>query len=580
MRFNDRLLAQTVRASGGCGAGLLLAAVVETLTRLALPAVLAVAVDATVAGRAAWPEVLLVCVLLAVSTVNEAARETLETSAEVRGTRALRRRLLHHLWDLGVTARARFDTGDVLSRVLESTAGAATVTPALASAVTSALSSVGGLVALFLIDVTLGLLFLAGAPLTWWLLRWFVQRVGRVTGEYQRVQSDIASRFVGALSGVRTIRASAMADREVARILEPLPRLAAAGKGLWAAQRSAAWRMGLIMPSMHIGVLALAGHGVLEGRITHGEMLAAVGYLSLAMGLLKQTASVARLAGARASAERVGTVLCVEAAAGGRRALPPGPGRLVLRGVRLSRDGRIVLRGIDLIVPPGAQVAIAGSPGSGKSALAEVAGGLLSADAGSVLLDGVPLDELRPQELRGAIAYAFDRPVLLGETLGDALTYTDRPPTTRQLKAGLRAAGAEEFTARLPAGLDTPIQQLRLSGGELQRLGLVRAACRDARLVVFDDALSNLDTATEAQISAALERTMADTTRLVVARRAATAARADLVAWLEHGTLRALAPHTALLQDPAYRAVFQCADENRRPHLSGELTGAPAGERA
>ncbi|MFF8446663.1 ABC transporter transmembrane domain-containing protein [Streptomyces leeuwenhoekii] len=561
MRYTDRLLAQTVRAAGGHSAGLLAVAALDPLARLVLPAALAAAVDAVVTGRTAWRQVLSACAVLAVSTACEAARETLQTTAEARGARALRRRLLHRVWDLGVTAQARFDTGDVLSRVLESTAGAAAVTPALVSTMSLLGTSVGGLVALFLIDVRLGLLFLAGVPLTWWLLRWFVPLAGRVTLEYQEAQSDLSSRFVGALTGLRTIRASGTADRETARILTPLSRLTAAGRGFWAAQRGAAWRIGLIMPVMQLGVLALAGHSLLHGRISHGEMLAAAGYLALATGLLKQTAVFARLARARAGADRVGAVLRAGTAAGGRRPLTPGPGRLELRGVALCAKGRPILRGIDFTVPAGTEVALVGPPDSGASALARVAGGLVPVDQGTVLLDDVPLHEVRPGELRDAIAYAFERPLLVGETLRDALTYTDRPPAAGRLAASLRAVHAEEFTARLPRGLETPVRRLRLSGGEFQRLGLARAACRDARLVILDDALSSVDTVTEARVGTALGRLLADRTRLVVTHRAATAARADLVAWLEAGTLRALAPHAVLLRDPAYRAIFRCGEE-------------------
>jgi ATP-binding cassette subfamily B protein len=441
--------------------------------------------------------------------------------------------------------------------------------------VSALLSSVGGVVALFLLDVSLGLYFLVCAPLAWLLLRGFVKQTGAMTGEYQKAQGVLSSLFLGALGGLRTIRASGTADREVARILSAVRPLAVTGTAQWAAQREAAWRMGLLVPVLQIGVLALAGYGVLQGRVTHGEMLAATGYLTLSMGLLKQLAILLRLVRARASAERVDAVLSVPPAPHGRRTLPPGPGRLELRRVRVAERGRPVLSGVDLVVPPGMHVAIVGLPGSGKSALAEVAGGLLPADAGTILLDGVPLDELLPRELMAAVTFVFERPVLFGETLREALAYTDRPPTAELLGKGLRDAGADEFTARLPDGLDTPLRDLRLSGGEFQRLGLARAVGRDARLVIFDDALTGVDTATEAQINSALDRSMADMTRIVVARRAATAARADLVAWLDGGTLRALAPHSRLLHDPAYHAVFQAADAGPAVRLPEAHSGAP-----
>jgi ATP-binding cassette subfamily B protein len=99
-----------------------------------------------------------------------------------------------------------------------------------------------------------------------------------------------------------------------------------------------------------------------------------------------------------------------------------------------------------------------------------------------------------------------------------------------------------------------------LSGGEVQRLGLARAFAHAAaaRLVILDDALSSLDTVTEMQVSRALTKRLGGRTRLIVAHRAATAARADLVAWLDDGQIRALAPHEQLWRDAGYRALFGC----------------------
>ncbi|MGH3921751.1 MAG: ATP-binding cassette domain-containing protein, partial [Pseudonocardiaceae bacterium] len=135
-----------------------------------------------------------------------------------------------------------------------------------------------------------------------------------------------------------------------------------------------------------------------------------------------------------------------------------------------------------------------------------------------------------------------------------------------------RAAQAEGFIARLPARYDTPIAEAPLSGGEAQRLGLARAIAQGGRVLVLDDATSSLDTATELQVQDALAALRGVRTCVVVAHRAATAARADLVAWLDRGRIRALAPHAVLWDDPEYRATFAAslvgaqANGQRGPH--------------
>ncbi len=137
----------------------------------------------------------------------------------------------------------------------------------------------------------------------------------------------------------------------------------------------------------------------------------------------------------------------------------------------------------------------------------------------------------------------------------DTIAYA-RPDATRaEVRRAARAADADAFIRALPDGYDTPLDRAPLSGGELQRSAW-RAALGDARIIVLDDATSSLDTATELRVTRALQRILAGRTSLVVARRPATAARADLVAWLDGGRVRALAAHADLWPDPAYRAVF------------------------
>jgi ATP-binding cassette subfamily B protein len=138
-----------------------------------------------------------------------------------------------------------------------------------------------------------------------------------------------------------------------------------------------------------------------------------------------------------------------------------------------------------------------------------------------------------------------------------------RPDTSRaEVAAAASAAQADRFIRLLPEGYDTLLTKAPMSGGELQRLGLARAILVGARVIVLDDATSSLDTATEVRLAQALERVLAGRTSIVVAHRSATAARADLVAWLDAGRIRGLAPHQLLWDDPNYRAVFSAEEHD------------------
>ncbi|MGI5380569.1 ATP-binding cassette domain-containing protein [Streptomyces sp. CA-251387] len=187
---------------------------------------------------------------------------------------------------------------------------------------------------------------------------------------------------------------------------------------------------------------------------------------------------------------------------------------------------------VGLDIAGGAKVAVVGHSGAGKSALAAVVGHLLTPDSGDVLLDGVPVRTLAPDARSRAVVYAFARPEPLGRTVRDDITYGLAPGAAGRAESAARAACADNFIERLPDGYGTALTGLALSGGERQRLGLARAAARmaGARVLVLDDATSHLDTVTELLVGRALRT---DGTQIVITHRAATAARADTVGWLQ-----------------------------------------------
>jgi ATP-binding cassette subfamily B protein len=239
-----------------------------------------------------------------------------------------------------------------------------------------------------------------------------------------------------------------------------------------------------------------------------------------------------------------------------------------LHGVTVRAGGRAVLERIDLVVPAGALVAVVGRTGAGKSLFAAVAGRLVDPDEGEVLLDGVPLRSLERGELRRAVGYGFERPVLIGETLADVIAFGAEQPRHEQVVAAACAAQADGFIRRCPEGYRTRLADAPMSGGEVQRMGLARTFAHAGRMLVLDDVAASLDTVTEHHISRVLATALADRTRIVVAHRASTAARADLVVWLHEGVIRAVAPHSRLWREPEYRGLFE----------PEQLAGAPPAE--
>ncbi|WP_190081437.1 ABC transporter ATP-binding protein [Streptomyces longisporoflavus] len=557
------LLKAVTRHNAARCAALALCSIAGAGAALLLPFAIGRALDAVLAGHAAghvgadagrW--ILLCTALVAASALLDALDGVLTGTTNARATAWLRGRVGRHVLGVGPRATARFAPGDLVARLVDNAAHAGVAPATLAALLAALVAPVGAVAALALIDGRLALVFIAGAPVLVLLLRAFVRVSSDCVARYQQVQGDIAGRLGEAIGGARTVAAAHTEDKEAERVLGALPELSRQGHRMWRVQGRSQAQAVAVAPLLQIAVIAVAGHLVVQDRITVGELLSASRYAVLATGIGMLVGQLGGLVRARAAARRLGEVLAEPATSHGGAELPPGDGLLELRGIKAVRGGRAVLDGVDLTVPAGSTLAVVGRSGAGKSLLAALAGRLADPDEGDVRLDGIPLRSLSHQELRREIGYAFERPALLGATLEDTIGFGAPRPAPGRIREAARAARADTFVTRLPDGYATLCADAPLSGGEAQRLGLARAFARGGRILILDDAMSSLDTVTEHHIAEALLHHTPHRSRLIIAHRAATAARADVVAWLDGGRIRAVGTHAELWKRAEYRKVF------------------------
>lgn len=559
----SRLLWSAARHTAATTAGAAAAAVLAATSSLLAPAALAAAVDSVLAPRAgAGPSTAVLLLLGVVATgVSAAALGALATTTGVaRNTAWLRRRGVAGLLGRGSSGPADVPAGDATARLTGVAAAAGRVPTMTVGVLTGMLVGVAAVIALALVDVWTAVAVLTLVPVGVLLARRFARRTVGAFTDYQQAQAAVAARLTDALAGRRTIRASGTVDAEITRVLAPLPALRAAGARFWAQQRDLGWSFALLTPVLRIMVLAVAGFGVSQERMTVGAAVAAVGYTELVLSGARAVDTVLEIAQCRAAAARLAAIVDRSApgpAPGPRRPGPAtGPGRARLSGVTVRLGGRTVLDDVNLLLVPGGCTAVVGASGSGKTVLVGLFGGLYRPDEGVVLVDGRPTTDLDDATLRRTVAYAFERPALPGATLAEAIGYGRPDADDRTIADAARAARADRFVDMLPLGYRTPPAGAPLSGGELQRLGLARAVAQDARITVVDDATASLDSATEAEVEQALATVLRGRTRVIVTRKAVTAAEAHRVAWLHEGRIRAYAPHTELWADPEYRALF------------------------
>jgi ABC-type multidrug transport system fused ATPase/permease subunit len=233
---------------------------------------------------------------------------------------------------------------------------------------------------------------------------------------------------------------------------------------------------------------------------------------------------------------------------------PPGGGRgpaeLVFREVGFSYAGHEpCLSALSFRIPPGRFVGVVGPSGSGKSTLLRLVLRLYDANAGEIFLDGRPIREMSIRELRDQVALVPQETILLHDTIRANIALAVQAPAGPAIAQAARVAHLEDWLARLPQGLDTPVGErgLRLSGGEKQRVSIARAALKTARLVLFDEATAALDPATERAVWRAVRAMAGNATILAVTHRLSTVAGADEILVLDRGEIVERGRHGELL---------------------------------
>lgn len=476
----------------------------------------------------------------------------------------IRRRVFDHLIELHPGFYESNRSSEIQSRLTaDTTLLQSVIGSSLSMALRNLIMLIGGSVLLVITNPKLSGIVLLALPLVVAPILLFGRRVRALSRQSQDRVADVGS-YVGEVLGqIKTVQAYNHQNEDKRRFGESAEAaFDVARKRI--AQRSWLITVVIVLVLGAVGVMLwVGGMDVIAGRISGGDLAAFVFY-SLIVGSSFGTLSevIGELQRAAGAAERIGELLsagnAIVAPEQPQHLAQPVQGRIELQGVRFaypSRSDSYAIDGIDLQVAAGETLALVGPSGAGKSTLFDLLLRFFDPQSGRILIDGVPIDQLAPRELRACFALVSQNPALFFGSVEDNIRYGRLEASQAEVEAAARAAHAHEFIQRLPQGYQTHLGEagLGLSGGQRQRLAIARALLADAPILLLDEATSALDAESEHLIQQALPSLMAGRTTLVIAHRLATVKQADRIAVIEQGRLAAIGSHAELIESsPLY----------------------------
>lgn len=503
-------------------------------------------------GRLAPTLILMLAVYLFYS-ISQLLQGLLSARLSQRIVKRMREELFGKLVDLPIRYLDTHSHGDVMSRMTNDIENiSTTVSQSLPSLFSGVLTIMGTVAVMLWYCWQLAILSFATVLLTLLATKILSKKVRRFSRRRQSLLGQLNGTVEEMISGYRTVVAYDHQDITTADFCETADALTKAGiktdifSGVMGPVMNCIGNIGFVI------IAAFGGYFSVSGLISVGVISAFIVYAKQFSRPINEIAQIyGQLQTAIAGAERVFAVLdeANEDMSGGK--LEENEGAAVtFRNVQFSYEpGKPVIQDFTLTVPSGKKVALVGATGSGKTTIVNLLMRYYDIDSGSICINQQDIRDIARDSLRRNVAIVLQDTVLFSDTVGENLRYGNEHATKQQLEQAAGMSCCREMIRNLPDGFDTLLTGSgeNISQGQRQLLAIARAFVADPRILILDEATSNVDTRTEKAIQAAMQRIMRDRTSIVIAHRLSTIRDSDLIVVMDHGKIVESGSHDELL---------------------------------
>lgn len=535
---------------------------------LVLPGASKYLIDDVIPGKdlnsLTWLLVAVIGALVVQAATSFALTQIL--SVEAQGLIAqLRVKVQQHIIRLPIRFFDNARTGELVSRIMNDVEGVRNlVGTGLAQLVGGVLTSIVSLVLLISISPLMtGLVLIPVAIFGLVSLKAFA-RIRPIFRERGIFQAEVTGRLTETLGGIRVIKGFNAEAQEIKVFELGATRLFQNVKQTLTATSLVTSAATLLLGLASAGIMGLGGYLIMTEALTFGEFLSFTLYLGFMIAPIVQMSNIgSQLTEAFAGLDRTEEIMNTPLEADDQKRtvyLPTVKGDVRFEHVYFRYEAaKEVVQNVSFHAAPGSVTALVGTSGSGKTTLAGIAASFLNPDRGTVLVDGIDLQTIRLESYRAHLGVVLQNDFLFEGSIRDNILFAQTNATESALHNAVKAAHVDEFTNRFEQGLDTLIgeQGVKLSGGQRQRVAIARALLANPRILILDEATSNLDTESEAYIQASLKTLMKGRTTFIIAHRLSTIRQADQILVIEGGSIVEQGTHDVLIaQGGRYHELY------------------------